>query len=262
MILTTAIERLKDARFTLDALGSDPSGRIEWWEQPHKDLTYVIGADTAYGIEGRDYDAACVMVKGDGHPRQVAEAHGHWGERFDRILFALHRVYNDAFLCVERASTGLPVMRRLYDEYDVRWMYYERSPSAASLAVTDKLGYNPTHNDLAVADLVRSVRADEITLRSTSLMDQMSRLQWSAPNEIRDIEDRVGDSKLRMKLPGGGSPDLVMACAFALHAWREVVHFIPPAKKYYGNTLDGLLPHDREIEDEAREHAEQRRRRW
>lgn len=243
-ILTTPIASLKSARFTLDALGSDPTGRIEWWEQPDPNLTYVVGADTAYGIEGRDYDAACVLVKGDGNPRQVAEAHGHWGERFDRILFALHRVYNDAFLCVERASTGLPVMRRLYDEYGMRWMYYQRTPSTASLAVTDKLGYNPTHNDLVVADLVRAVRADEITLRSTTLMDQMSRLQWSAPNEVRDIEDRVGDSKLRMKLPGGGSPDLVMACAFALHAWREVVHYDHPKTNYGPGTYGEVLGHN------------------
>jgi hypothetical protein len=100
---------LKGRRFRLSDL-TVRKGRIEIWEEPRPDRTYVLGEDNALGMVGRDYDAIVILAKGGpvfgGKPYQVAEAHGHWGEQADRITYALKHFYtgaeSSAFAVLER----------------------------------------------------------------------------------------------------------------------------------------------------------------
>ena len=92
----------------------EPGLRVEIYEDPDPQHVYCLGFDAAYGLEGRDCDAICVLDKDTNPVRQVAEVQGHLGEKLDRIVYALARLYNDAFVVGER-QVGLPTLRRLHD---------------------------------------------------------------------------------------------------------------------------------------------------
>jgi hypothetical protein len=228
--------------FTLDDLPTD-KGRIEIWEEFKPGKTYVVGADFALGMEGRDYDAAVVMVKGDGKPRQVAELHGHWGETFDRLLYAVLTYYGGAFFLGER-QVGLPVMRRLWTDYEYRYLYFERDESKANRPYMDKLGHPRVYDDFTLRNLRRDLITGSYEIRSRTLWDQMRNLQFYAKGEEPGVSDRQRDEALRVRLPGGGSPDLVMALAYAWLAVREVVHYEKPKPKWEKGTLGDLLGHE------------------
>src|SRR5690606_33069958 len=101
-------------RFEFIPDGPGERGRVTIFEQP--DLTrtrYIIGHDSAYGLEGKDFDYAVVLDRNTG--RQVAEAQGRWGDvQWAMVLYALYHYYGQAFLVGER-QVGLITMRRLYD---------------------------------------------------------------------------------------------------------------------------------------------------
>ena len=234
---------LIDRTFALDDLATD-KGRVEIWEEYKPDKTYVIGADFAYGIEGRDYDAAIVLIKGDGKVRQVAELHGHWGETFDRLLYATFMYYGGAFFLGER-QVGLPIMRRLWTDFGYRYMYFERDESKANRPYMDKLGHPRTYDDFTLRNLRRAVLNDELEIRSRTLWEQMKNLQFFAKGEEAGVTDRLRDENLRIRLPGGGSPDLVMALAYAWMAQGEVFHYEKPKPKWEKGTLGDLLGHEK-----------------
>lgn len=73
-----------------------------------------------------------------------------------------------------------------------------------------------------------SIRNGEIEPRSMDFIEQARKLEWYKPGEEPGIDDRPTDSALKMRLPGGGSPDLVMAHVYANLALREVFHFDKP----------------------------------
>lgn len=131
-VLDLPPHQLKGKKFTLADIPV-PDGRVTIYEQPIHGGTYVIGGDCAKGMEKGDYDAGAIYIKPGERdtigtkPRQIAEMHGHWGERFDRLLYAMALIYNGAFILLERQE-GLSIMRRLWDEYGYTYIYYERDP--------------------------------------------------------------------------------------------------------------------------------------
>lgn len=211
--------------FRLSPLSTE-GGRLEVWERPIHGRLYVIGADFAYGLEGRDWDTACVLrVPGSGErPEQVAEAQGHWGPDFERVLYAMLRFYNDAYLLGE-AQVGLMTLRRLKDEYQYTRMFSERTEAGRERKPGDRLGYHTGANDVTLPKLRRTVLDRAVRWRSAPLVDQMGRLQFRPSNER--MADKAMDANLRVKLAGGGSPDLVRAAGFAVHALGEVVWEAP-----------------------------------
>lgn len=241
VVSLAALELREALRFELDHL-ADPSARIEIWEQPRSDWVCVLGGDTAFGIEGRDFDAACILCKYPGPLRQVGEIYGHFGDRFDRLIYAAARYFNDAFVLIERQTLGLAIMQRLLLEYRYQWIYYERRQEQRHRKPTDLLGHPHTDNDLLLWHFRRAFLDRSILLRSRMLLAQMSRLQFRESTPL-PTGDRREDRDLKVHLPGGGSPDLVMAAAYALFASTQVEHYPKPAPEIIPGTLGDLLGH-------------------
>lgn len=79
------------------------------WEQPKIGRSYVIGADTAEGLEGRDYSAAFVLDRED--ESIVAKWHGHCEpEKFGHELAKLGRTYGNALIGVESNFDTVPII--------------------------------------------------------------------------------------------------------------------------------------------------------
>lgn len=221
-----------------------PGIRISIYEEPHPRRQYVMGADFALGTQTGDWDALCVLDNTDARKRQVAEVEAKLGEEADKVIFALSMYYGGCFLVGER-QFGLPSLRRLLKLYGHSWMYYERGEDKKHRDVTDKLGYFKRGNwtsDPALRNLRAALRHEEIDIRSVQLINQLSKLQFKPRDTIEPEEAR--DSDLQVKLAGGGSPDLVMALAYAYHGCHEVDHYPPPKRKYAYGSAGDILGHD------------------
>lgn len=224
---------------------TDSSGRISCGDVP--DWPCGFGMDAAYGIEGRDYDAVVILdpqPTAQGRYRQVGELHGHWGTRFPKILYAALRFWNDGFLVGER-QIGHFCLDSLWNEYGYRNIYRERNKNQPSHPMALNLGHPRTQDDMMMRRLRQAVIDDRLDLRSETLIDQLGRCQFYSPHE-KTTEERVGDEALKIKLTGGGSPDLVMALAYALAAVSEMPMTERKRKPYAPDTLGAILGHNEE----------------
>jgi hypothetical protein len=222
-IMPAAFGALAGAAYSLAAVPS-PSYDLTVFTPPIPTHTYVVGTDHALGVLGGDLDVACVMDltewRTSGRAVQVAELSCNLGAGFVRPLYGLLRLYNNAFLLGEQQGGGVGVMRTLWDELRYRNIYTHANPLQAvpTKGENPTLGWPARANDITVHNLRMAVVENRLELRSVELIRQMQALQFrgkAAPGDDRDMDD-----KLRLYLPGGGSPDRVRACAYALHALR------------------------------------------
>ena len=229
-------------RFKFEEQGPADFGRIEIYEEPDPEGMYGIGADFALGLENRDWDTA-VALRMDVTPvRQVAEVQVHLGEQFDRVLWPLIVYYNEGFLCGER-QFGLGVMRSILNTYGHGWMYYDRDEETRSRRITDKLGYWRSTGDVCIPHLRRALMQQQIVIRSRELLRQLRNLQYAPKSNAIDSRDAL-DKHMGIKLKGGGSPDLVMALAYAWHGCEECPKFERPVRRYAPGSLGEILGHE------------------
>jgi hypothetical protein len=228
----------------------DDRGLVRIWEEPNPSHAYVLGADFAFGLDGRDYDAAEVLDCSVTPVRQVAEAHGRWGpDRFDLVLYALHRFYRDAFIVGEQ-QVGIVVLRRLWDVYQVRSMYHRRNETSQNRQFTHELGYHRTKDHAPLWNLNKALVQHEIELRSQPLIDQMAQLEWWSPKDEDGM--KADDSTLKMRLSGGGSPDLVRGLEYAWHGVSERGRFMAEQQKWAETTKGAAFGHDKDFNPAAR----------
>jgi hypothetical protein len=223
-------------RWLFDGLET-PGGRIEVWEAPDPGERYVIGFDSAYGIDSpkSDFDYAVVLRRGDG--TQVAEAQGKWGANWDQILEALHFYYRQAFLCGER-QVGLMAMQRLWQR-GIKYQYFQRDQADPHGERMNRLGHPRSAGDTTIPDLrkalgCRSLSGDleipQVKVRSQELLRQLCRFQFRSRSASVSIQD-ARDYQVQMSAPSGDHDDGVLALAYAWLGMREVPVFEPPVER-------------------------------
>lgn len=219
-------------------------GRITIFEPPNvkERDNYVIGADFAAGLVGKDYDAAVVGLKtADGQVRQVAEAVGHWGDIFfAEILYALGIVYFEAFIVGER-QFGLPCLRRLYDEMGYGYMYFQRRDQTKARRHSDLLGHHRGVGDTIIADHRLAIRRSDIILASSDNITQHRRYQFKPRNKTDVIDDVSRSVDLVTGAPSGEFDDLVMASAYLTHGCKEIIHYQRPERAYKPGSFGDVM---------------------
>lgn len=223
----------------------DPRFTVRIYEKPKPGRIYAAGIDTALGITGKDRDTMIIMDRETWPYRVVAVVIAHLGESFHKIVYAMCRYYkSNVFLMVERASMGLATLRTLRDLYGYTWMYYERVLDDVSKEPTNRLGYAKTKgaSDPIVVSLRQAITQREILIPDEEIIDELSRCQFKARDSME--RDESLDADMKIKLARGGSPDLMMALAYANYAVREVARFPQPEPVYKPGTLGKVLDHD------------------
>lgn len=219
-------------------------GRITIFEPPDPEQmdNYLIGADFAAGLEGKDFDAAIVGLKTPGGQcRQVAEAVGHWGDIFfAEVLYALGMLYFEAFIVGER-QFGLPCLRRLYDEMDYTYLYHQRRESSIARRHSDLLGHHRGVGDTIIADHRLAIRRRDVMLLSTDAITQHKRYQFKPRNKTDVIDDIERSSDLTTGAPSGEFDDLVMAGAYLTHGSKEVIHYKRPKRIYKPGSFGDVM---------------------
>lgn len=241
-------------------------GFLEVFEEPEPDGVYCAGSDHGLGIERRDWDCGCVLRVDCTPFRQVAEARGHWGEEFIRVLYPLVRWYADAFLCPERNSIGLWVIRQLIDRCQYVNLYREKETEKIADKPTQKVGFRvgfQKHRGHTPLPTLRvAVREGTCILRSKATLDQMARCQWAPTGRINPesaVDEQLG-VKLIAERGGPRSPDFVMAAAYALVAAPGAMQARTQRRKpqYAAQSWGAVLGHDSEDDQEPQIQASRR----
>lgn len=174
-------------------------GPLAVWEWPNDTHRYVLGADTAEGLEWGDYSCAQVLDLSTG--QQVAVWHGHIeADLFGEEINSLGFFYNQALVGVESNNHGLTTittLRRL--AYPM--LFRKRVLNTARNQQTMEYGWRTTRTSkpLMIDELAMALRNDEL-----ELYDQPT---------VAELRTFVRDEKGQMR----GSPfdDRVMALAVA-----------------------------------------------
>jgi len=178
-------------------------GELVIWHHPEPDEKYFIGADTAEGVEGGDYDAAGVL---DSKGRQCARLYGKWRtDEYGRKLAALGRFYNMAHIAVEANNTGHSVLNTLQnvEHYESLFEHkaYDAKPGAPG-----KLGWQTTAKTRPI--LLDMIRDEAVTDHMMEINDRLF---------LNECLAFVRNSAGKYEARSGKHDDLVIAWAIA---WR------------------------------------------
>lgn len=204
-----------------------------------------MGMDAALGIPGRDYDCLVVLdprPTPEGKIRQVGECHGHWGPRLPKVMYAAAMYWGESFIIGER-QVGHFALDLLWNEYGYRNIYRERNKNNPAHPMALNLGHPRVQDDVMMRRLREAVLENKLELRSEFLIDQMARCMFWSPHE-KTTDDKSSDDGLKIKLQGGGSPDAVMALAYAYAAVAEMPMQPVKPKPYAPHTLGAALGHN------------------
>jgi hypothetical protein len=165
-----------------------PRGAITVWKLPLPGHRYVIGADTAEGLEHGDYSSAHVIDVDTGEV--VATWHGHEDpDAFGDQLILLGRFYNRALIGVEVNSSGLTTAKTLQRNSYPR-IYYRRTLDDQNRnRVTTKLGWRTTSSSkpLMIDDLNKALREGELTVYCEFTVAELTQF-------VRDEKGKMGGS--------------------------------------------------------------------
>lgn len=237
----------------------DGRGRVTIFEQPDPEErdNYVIGADFAAGLVGKDQDAAIVGKRtSDGQIVQVAEAAGWWGDIiFAEVLYTLGVWYFEAFICGER-QFGLPAMRRLYDEMGYSYLFHQRREDTRVRKFSELLGHHRAAGDTVIPNARLAIKKHDLVIVSGDALLQFKHYQFQARKKDEAIDDVNRSEDLITSAPAGERDDLVLAGAYMLHAAREAVHFARPKRKYAPGTFGDVFELDKTLNPRKKRKAD------
>lgn len=158
---------------------------------PKSGVEYIVGADTAEGING-DYDVATVINKQTGE--QVKTIVGHWPvDVYARKLVELAKEYNNALLAIERNNHGHAVILGVQQQGYMRLYVHEDG----------KYGWltSSKTKPLMIDQMEQAVREKYLLLSCNQLLVEMQTFQY---NEKGSAQAQPGKHD-----------DIVMATAIA-----------------------------------------------
>jgi hypothetical protein len=179
-----------------------PGGSWRIWEKPHKDRSYVIGADPSGG-SARDYSGAHVVDLLS--MKVVASFRGKIDPfEFARQLKWMGLAYNKALLAVEKNGEGRAVVLKLVNDMQYPRMFYHTTQEDWSGGIKQSWGWstNMKTRPAMIAQLGEVLRERVLKLYDDRTMD--------------DVETfvRVDGSKIATAAQGAWD-DMVMSLAIA-----------------------------------------------
>lgn len=196
----------------------DSHGTVRIWKTPEPDHLYVIGADTAEGIEGKDRDASAAEVIDMVTLEQVACIHGQIPPReFAMQLNHLGRWYNNAIIAPEVNNHGHACLDHLIRTF----MYpnlHQWKGRADKIKFTKSRYYgwetNAFSRPLLIESGRRCIDSGLVTIHEAKLIDEMHDFSRNDNGKYEATS---------------GHDDRVMAFLIAIRSREE--NYYPAAKK-------------------------------
>lgn len=164
-----------EKRGDIDSNGfvSRDDGALRIWQMPKAGMRYAIGADVAEGLLNGDYSSVDVC---DEKGNQVASWHGHTApDKLGEIIAKLGKMYNRAFVGVERNNHGLTTLTKLRDLGYQNLYAQEEIESRAEGDTTKRFGWLTTSKSkpFIIDNLAALLRDGESGLASKEHIDEM-----------------------------------------------------------------------------------------
>lgn len=174
------------------------------WEMPDPNTQYVIGGDVAEGLEKGDRSSIDVLEQKTG--RQVAHWYGHIDpKRFGDLISYIGKMYNEAYVGVERNNHGHATLGRLREIYPLGRIYTEEYMDRdVDDEETKRIGW---HTSAASKEILISDMAD-------LLEHGNSGLRWVG--SVSEFYTFVRDERGRAGAMNGAFDDQVMSYMIAV----------------------------------------------
>jgi hypothetical protein len=222
------------------------SGALRMFLKPEVGHRYVIGADTAEGIdagastgEDPDYSVAIVLDRenGDMVARYRARIHP---KEFGVILADLGHVYNDAFLVPEVNNTGIATLSELQAQQYPQALIYHRSrgPDDMRVSLLQEIGWRTTTvtRPQLVSALDGALRERAIYVRDDVTLSELYRFVITA--------------KGKAEAASGAHDDCVIALALAVIGLGAAPRDRPRRRDKPRGAYTTALGHERRDEDD------------
>lgn len=204
-------------------------GALRMFKRPEKGRLYVIGADTAEGIDAAnstvgsgdpDYSVAQVLDRESGEQVARYRARTHPTE-FGRILADLGHCYNSAFIVPEVNSSGIATLAELQRQnYPLHQIYYrERQPDDRRATVIQEIGWKTTTltRQQLISLLDQALRERAIYVRDDITLSELYRF--------------VINAKGKAEAAQGAHDDCVIALGLAVVGLQSAPHTPLPSRE-------------------------------
>lgn len=237
---------LSEARsHTKDNPPIEETDEYTMWERPSNDSVYVMGVDTAEGIDG---DYSVIKILNVTKRREAFRYRAHdQVDKFYKICDYWGRQYNNALLCVERNNHGHAVIMGLFET--------TRYPN---LYVQDKEVRTVKVRESQEKKTIVKIGWDTTALSKPLMLDQLKEAIQGAPDEGVDefqpeflIRDELflqevlttQQNGLSINAISGKHDDIVMASAIAFQMYlraRKKVNVLSERNVFIGEQLESI----------------------
>lgn len=214
IIMLNNTGQIYEDRGEITQKGFEPSLSGSWtiYEHPEPGFSYVIGTDTAEGVEGRSYSCSVVLKKSI--PLEVVAIYHDIEDPsiYAKKVAQAGYYYNTALINPEENAVGLAtigILKMLYKRFYMRKV----APSHVADKFQLKIGYRTTGRTkpLLLSAIAKEIEEDNLIIPDKNLI-----------KELLAITNEDGD----MKPEKGGHYDRVIALGLAIVA----VDFVPYKK--------------------------------
>lgn len=188
---------------------------LKIWKYPIVGERYYVGCDSAEGLGGEhDYSVIEVLDK-DGFQCAEFRSNKIKPYAFAEILYEMARYYDNALICIERASAGITIIEKLRDTYKYLNMMKYKSFDARGKTVR-KWGWetSQTSKPKMINSFVELFETGGICVNSKELLNEMKLFQ-SDGGKMSAVS---------------GHDDCVMSMALAIVAFLHRIHYKPLTK--------------------------------
>lgn len=151
-----------------------PGGQLRIWQRPQPGDEFMIGVDTALGVEEGDASAAAVLNRKTN--RMVAEWWGHIDPRlYGHLLAMLGYYFNTATLAVEINNMGLTTQTELLEHLFYPKLFRWRRHSNLKNRFTDQVGWQTSRwtRPLLIDDMGYGIRTELLGLVSVPMISEL-----------------------------------------------------------------------------------------
>lgn len=186
-LLDILINKNKNIKFE-----SKYDGEIEIFEQPQRNVQYVIGSDVAEGLELGD-SSTFIILRTD---TLEEVANGEYKAKPDEhglLLECWARKYNNDFIGVERNNHGHSTLNTLMNDCKYSNIYIEKTLDKKFNKEIEKPGWstNLKSKYIMLDDLDSALRNEEIIIRSVRTLKQLREIQKEDGKVNTNGKDRV-----------------------------------------------------------------------
>lgn len=146
---------------------------VELWELPKDNHKYVIGMDTAEGVE-QDNSALEIIDITD--MNQVGEFASNIIEphEFAELGVQLGKLYNNAYIVAERNASGLTTVTKIKESNYPR-IYISRTIDKITKKVKNEYGWRTTstNRDLLIDEILEAIHEGRLGIKSAKLISEM-----------------------------------------------------------------------------------------